>query len=275
MVEQSAVNRSVVGSSPTSGAISNAAAFSTASIPRRAKRKACKPATRKKRNESPAPRTMRRAMRPSTSPLPKPIFSVRTPNRSSELGTLSSMSSVPEERKPPAAATSAQPKASDSTYSCAMRDGTSELRMRSLPIVRNSAMLAMLNRLRTIVSLLLTLVWFAASSHELLERFELIHQVHEDDNAASPGSHDYDTNHPDAADGKATLSSGHVDFPAPNLVANRFLVASSQLDETSSRQVQVCFSGLSPPGTAPPQFSHRWQFSFRTALPPRAPSLIS
>ena len=28
-------------------------------------------------------------------------------------------------------------------------------------------------------------------------------------------------------------------------------------------------------GTAPPQLSHYWQFSFRTALPARAPSLIS
>ena len=34
-------------------------------------------------------------------------------------------------------------------------------------------------------------------------------------------------------------------------------------------------SGLSPPGSAPPELSHRWQFSFRAALPVRAPSSVS
>ncbi len=33
--------------------------------------------------------------------------------------------------------------------------------------------------------------------------------------------------------------------------------------------------GLAPPETAPPELAQAWQFSFRTALPPRAPSLLS
>jgi hypothetical protein len=33
--------------------------------------------------------------------------------------------------------------------------------------------------------------------------------------------------------------------------------------------------GPSPPGVAPPELSHCWQFSFRAALPARAPSIAS
>lgn len=32
---------------------------------------------------------------------------------------------------------------------------------------------------------------------------------------------------------------------------------------------------LLAPATTPPELAHAWQFSFRTALPPRAPSLLS
>lgn len=135
--------------------------------------------------------------------------------------------------------------------------------------------LSAVNRLKTIVSLLLAAVWLPASSHALLEHFELIHQVHADHDADSDGSHEHDADNHEAADGRCALSSTHVSVPQPNAVALPMLFCALGLDWASELHVEPQPSGLAPPGTAPPQFSHRWQFSFRTALPARAPSLIS
>jgi hypothetical protein len=131
------------------------------------------------------------------------------------------------------------------------------------------------NRLKTVVSLLLAAVCLPASSHALLEHFELIHQVHADYDQDSDGSHEHDADNHDAADGKCALSSAHVSVPVANTVVTPFLLSPFGLEWTSEFPAARQSSGLDPPGTAPPQLSHRWQFSFRTALPARAPSLIS
>jgi len=128
-------------------------------------------------------------------------------------------------------------------------------------------------RLRSIVSVLIAAVWLPASSHAMLEHYGLIHQVHADFGADSSDSHDAD-NH-DAADGKCALSSTHVSVPVPDAVAMPMLFCALGLDWTSELHGEQQPSGLPPPGVAPPQLSHCWQFSFRTALPARAPSLIS
>ena len=130
-------------------------------------------------------------------------------------------------------------------------------------------------RLRSIVSVLLVALWLPASSHALLEHFELIHQAHAEHDADSSGSHEHDSDNHEAADGKCALASTHVSVPVPNMVATPFLFCSLGFDLASELHVERQPSGLAPPGVAPPQFSHRWQFSFRTALPARAPSLIS
>ena len=130
-------------------------------------------------------------------------------------------------------------------------------------------------RLRAIVSLLVVALWLPASSHALLEHFELIHQVHADHDQDSDGSHEHDADNHEAADGKCALSSTHVSVPVPNTVATPFLLSALELEWNSEFQAPHHPSGLAPPGTAPPQLSHGWQFSFRTALPARAPSLIS
>lgn len=131
------------------------------------------------------------------------------------------------------------------------------------------------NRLKTIVSLLLAVVWLPASSHVWLEHSELIHQVHADHDSDSSGSHEHDADNHEAADGKCALSSTHVRVPAFNTVATSFLLFTSVLAWSSEFEVTRPLSGLAPPGLAPPQLSHCWQFSFRTALPSRAPTLIS
>ena len=131
------------------------------------------------------------------------------------------------------------------------------------------------NRVKTIVSLLLVTVWLPASSHALLEHFEWIHQVHGDHDADSGGSNEHDTDNHEATDGHCALSSTHVSVSVPDTVASPFLLTTLGLEWASELHAEPHPSGLAPPGTAPPLLSHCWQFSFRTALPARAPSLIS
>ena len=130
-------------------------------------------------------------------------------------------------------------------------------------------------RLRAIVSLLLAAIWLPASSHALLEYAGLIHQRHADHDADSNGSHEHDTDNHEAADGQCALSSTHISVSVPDAVVSLFLLTTLGLEWASELHAEPHPSGLAPPGTAPPQLSHCWQFSFRTALPARAPSLIS
>src|SRR5438093_11872788 len=124
-------------------------------------------------------------------------------------------------------------------------------------------------------TIMLVAFWLPASSHALLESAGFIHQHHADHDTDSTGSQEHDTDGHDAADGKCALSSTHVSVPVPDAVATPILICVLHLGWTSERHVELQPSGLPPPGTAPPQLSQRWQFSFRTALPARAPSLIS
>jgi len=125
------------------------------------------------------------------------------------------------------------------------------------------------------VSVLLMACWLPASSHALLEHYELIHHVHADHDATSDGSHEHGTNNHEPADGNCALSSARVSYSAPGMLevpVPLFLLAAvftCDLHGGSSS------SDLAPPGAAPPQFSQSWQFSSRAALPARAPSFVS
>jgi hypothetical protein len=130
-------------------------------------------------------------------------------------------------------------------------------------------------QLRALVTVLLVAIWLPASSHALLEHFELIHQVHADHDEDSSGSHEHDTDNHEAADGHCALSSTHISVSPPDSTATLSLDCLLALGLISELHTELQPSGLAPPGTAPPQLSHRWQFSFRTALPAREPSLIS
>src|SRR5438046_6658090 len=70
-----------------------------------------------------------------------------------------------------------------------------------------------MNRLRFIIAPLLVAIWLPASSHALLEHWELIHQVHADNEFASNGSHEHDTDNHDAADGLCLVPSATVSVP--------------------------------------------------------------
>lgn len=130
-------------------------------------------------------------------------------------------------------------------------------------------------RLQNILVVLTALVWLPASSHSLLEGAGIIHERHADHDADSGGSHEHDADNHEAADGKLALTSTHVSVPVPNAEGTQLLISALQLEWTSELHIKLSPSGLAPPGTAPPQLSHCWQFAFRTALPPRAPSLTS
>jgi len=118
-------------------------------------------------------------------------------------------------------------------------------------------------------------VWLPASSHALLKYAGLIHERHANHDADSKGSHEHDSDNHAAADGKYASSSKRVSLPRFDAVAMPVLFCALGLNWTSELYIEQQPSGLAPPGTAPPQLSHGWQFSFRTALPARAPSLIS
>ena len=128
------------------------------------------------------------------------------------------------------------------------------------------------------MALLLAAFWLPATSHALLEYAGVIHEHHsdhDDHDAESSGSHEHNADNHDAADGKYAPSSTLVRVSPPDAVASPLLFCGLDLNWTSGLHIDPQPSGLAPPGTAPPQLSCCWQFSFRAALPARAPSFAS
>ena len=137
-------------------------------------------------------------------------------------------------------------------------------------------------RLEVIVTLLILALWLPASSHAFLQHYGFIHQIYahddhgdsdHDEDSEGPQEHGTD-NHP-AADGLCLASAGKVQMPTPTFVVLPGWLAVPLVATLMDANVAALHSGLSPPGTAPPEFSPRWQFSFRAALPVRAPSFVS
>jgi len=122
-------------------------------------------------------------------------------------------------------------------------------------------------RLKTVVVLLMLAFWLPATSHALLEQAGVIH--------TEDSQHDDDH---DAADGLCVNATTHVQTPQPTftLVAGpaadlEFWLAVLDIVDGSVAEA----SGPAPPGVAPPELPQTWHFVSRTALPARAPSLIS
>jgi len=131
--------------------------------------------------------------------------------------------------------------------------------------------------LKLIVALALAALWLPASSHALLEHFEVIHHVHADHDHDSDagGSHEHDADNHDAADGRYVTSAAKVQAPKP-LASPAFIwLVTALVTVQAEVEANGSLSGPFPPGTAPPELSHRWQFFFRAALPVRAPSYAS
>lgn len=138
--------------------------------------------------------------------------------------------------------------------------------------LRHHGNLAAVKRFKTVVTILLLALWLPATSHALLEQAEWIHTAH----THADGAPDTDNDH-DAADGICRVAPTDVQVPQPELTGG-LLLAWTSFSLTLAASFEASFAlpnGLDPPGTAPPELSHSWQFSFRASLPPRAPSLIS
>ena len=121
-------------------------------------------------------------------------------------------------------------------------------------------------------------VWPVLSAHAWLEAIGLIHIAHSEQAPGCDGPDDphdhHDADH-DVADGLCLLSSHSLDVPAPSMPAIHAGFLWEIVEGTTGPALSPYPSGLAPPGTSPPELIHRWQFSFRTALPARAPSFVT
>ena len=128
---------------------------------------------------------------------------------------------------------------------------------------------------KTAFVLALAAFWALVTSHCGLENtfgLEFLTCSTESDHSAPHQSSDCGDD-----DACATIESGYykseekqvsVVKPDLALLALTFaLLAEPATDESAP--------GLAPLQTAPPELAHAWQFSCRTTLPPRAPSLFS
>jgi hypothetical protein len=132
--------------------------------------------------------------------------------------------------------------------------------------------------------LLLVAMWLPASSHALLQQAGWIHQMHDhesdvhsnaDHSEDSDGRHEHDMDNHAAADGLCLVASVKVQLSVPDFVSAPGWLTLGLSTSSIEPDGNVIHSGLSPPGVAPPELQHQWQFSLRTALPARAPSRIS
>jgi len=128
-------------------------------------------------------------------------------------------------------------------------------------------------RLRTIAAFALAVFWLPVSVHCQLEELPGLEFLsccaHED--AAAPHEDD-----DCAADACAVVESGlykteerQVSPPAPELMPSAFQFSPLAGTPVGS-EIQI-----RSPGAAPPELPRIWQFSLRTAAPPRAPSPAS
>lgn len=120
--------------------------------------------------------------------------------------------------------------------------------------------------------MILLAIFSLASSHALLESFELIHHDGDHSHAESPAT----SNSHDAADGICLLDSHRTQvqksFSDVQTEMSKFLTLGlySLQQDSSERGTEIGRSGSPPLELGP-----TWQFSLRTALPARAPSIAS
>ena len=122
--------------------------------------------------------------------------------------------------------------------------------------------------------------WVPASSHALLQGLGLIHERHAAHHAEAHG-HDSDSSHEhqgdnhDLADGICRTETSGIKVPvvAPQLVLAAWCALVCEFHDALIEGLDQ--TGPSPPGTSPPELFQVWRFSFRAALPVRAPSLVS
>lgn len=125
---------------------------------------------------------------------------------------------------------------------------------------------------RTLLTLLLVTLWPLVTSHCSLEKLPGLEFLACADEAAT-SAHQEDACE---KDGCASIESGFYKtedgqqvVPTPSLIPSAFLTAILTEAAQPATATGILFN------SAPPELPKVWQFSFRTALSPRAPSFIS
>lgn len=126
-----------------------------------------------------------------------------------------------------------------------------------------NALLRVVKRLKTIITIVLLALWVPLTSHSLLEHWEVIHL-----SAAGADAHDNDH---DTADGICRIES--FDSPLakcesvelPFSFAPPFCASLDSVETQDGFEIRI--------NSSPPDLAVCWQFISRTALPARAPSL--
>ena len=79
----------------------------------------------------------------------------------------------------------------------------------------------------------------------------------------------------DEGDACATVESGNYKSEESQVSAGEAPVANAFVLALLSDLARESLVSRPAPEIIPPEFAHVWQFTFRTALPPRAPSFLS
>jgi len=133
------------------------------------------------------------------------------------------------------------------------------------------SILTLVKSLRTLLTLLLVALWPLATSHCDLEQLPGLEFLACADGAAATHA-ESDC----ATDTCASVESGcYKTEDAQQLVPTPPLVPADLLTTVLPSTVEPAVASKVIFETAPPGLSQVWQFSFRTALLPRAPSLVS
>jgi hypothetical protein len=137
----------------------------------------------------------------------------------------------------------------------------------------NSVSLVRVRFVRAIFALALLAMWPMVTCHSLLETTEMIHLDEHSDHHQDGGGkdQDHDSDH-DFADGNyfsKTTQDSVNGFDRVLLFQSVWLAAI--LPDLSTLEMPL--EGPAPPGVAPPDLIHCWNFVHRTALAARAPSI--
>ena len=124
------------------------------------------------------------------------------------------------------------------------------------------------NSLRTVITLVMLVLWPLAVMHCKLETIPGLEFLR----CAS----DTDTSSDCQGDGCETVESALYKVPDHQNIAPEPILKTVVLPSLLEREARPCENHLCWRVTsAPPELPKVWQFSFRTALPPRAPSIGS
>ena len=127
-------------------------------------------------------------------------------------------------------------------------------------------------RIRTIVAVLLAIIWLPAVSCCLIDASGLFgKQDCCEKEHSHPGSIPGNCDQPCGLLASASYLP-HQDQPIVPAPLGTLFLAVVLFHVAPQPPVGV---GLNIPATAPPEVAAHWQFSFRAALPPRAPSFVS